>query len=189
MSFGLNHPVPAVEEAIKAAKAKGILMFAAASNDGSSRWVPYAYPARASADLGIFCIHSTDGKGNASKFTPPSRDGDFATLGEGVRSAWPWHLRKGLEKRQTGTSTATPIAAGIAALVLEFATQKPPMKASETANLRTYRGMAEVLKKMAVKTSANYRYLDPLNLFTDKSSKPKETEEIFLIMKQGLDEV
>ncbi|KAJ5726293.1 uncharacterized protein N7483_007650 [Penicillium malachiteum] len=42
-------------------------------------------------------------------------------LGESVRSAWPQKLQDEGEKVMDGTSCATPIAAGIAALVLDYA--------------------------------------------------------------------
>ena len=120
MSFGLEEEHGGMQKAIIEAYSKNILMFAAASNEGGNRIV--TYPARKEQ---VICIYATDGKGEPyrSNPTPIGNSYRFATLGEGVKSAWPKGLKKGAapEQRMTGTSFATPIAAGIAACLLEFA--------------------------------------------------------------------
>lgn len=125
ISFGYpsrptGHPV--LEDAIRRVHFKNVLMFAAASNNGGNRG--RAFPARQDE---VICIHATDGYGNPSSFnSSPMKDHDnFSTLGEDVESAWPVRLGKptshGVCKtRKFGTSFATPIAAGIAAFLLQF---------------------------------------------------------------------
>lgn len=124
MSFGLDDHDSRSHSAILEAYAKNIIMFAAATNEGVNYDV--AYPAKCEQ---VICVFSTDGLGNASGRNPipmGSSSHHFATLGEAVKSAWPADLqpegsKKEMERRMTGTSFATPITAGIAACVLEFA--------------------------------------------------------------------
>lgn len=73
----------------------------------------------------VICIKSTDGFGNPSEFNPkpPRHDRNFCIIGEGIEAAWPVQLGDGHVKAASGTSVATPIAAGIAALVLQYARQ------------------------------------------------------------------
>ncbi|KAE8155310.1 subtilisin-like protein [Aspergillus avenaceus] len=81
-----------------------------------------------SQTLFVFCIHSTDGHGNPSLFNPTADDQDvnFSLLGENVASHWPAG-KNGHNQRvnvMSGTSVATPIAAGLAASVLSFVRQQ-----------------------------------------------------------------
>ena len=107
------------------ARAKNVLVFAASSNFGITRG-RMAYPARADS---VIAIDASDYYGNPSKFNPPPGGRDrFTTLGEEVKSAFPKRLpnvESGGWKRMSGTSCATPIAAAISALILEFARQPP----------------------------------------------------------------
>jgi subtilisin family serine protease len=128
MSFGIyseDIDFEDVQDAIGSAYSAGIVMFAAASNNGPINGV--TYPANQSQ---VICIGATDGSGNKSKFTPgpyPTVK-NFATLGEGVRSAWPKKLSedgKSTTKVMSGTSCATPIAAGVTAMVIDYLKQQP----------------------------------------------------------------
>lgn len=131
MSFGFldekEHGCSELRDAILHAHASRVLMFAAAFNVGAHGTAP-AFPARLS---NVFCIYSGDGMGNCTRTTPTARRHlyNFLTLGEAVESAWPKALSKEpwLE-RKSGTSFATPIAAGIAAFLLLYAYQTLPWK-------------------------------------------------------------
>ncbi|KLU82019.1 hypothetical protein MAPG_01098 [Magnaporthiopsis poae ATCC 64411] len=129
MSFGFldekEQGCGELREAVLRAHASGVLMFAAASNVGAYGMAP-AFPARLS---NVFCIYSGDGMGNCSRTSPTARRHgfNFLTLGEGVESAWPRLLSQNpWTKRKSGTSFATPIAAGLAAALLLYAHQNLP---------------------------------------------------------------
>ncbi|KAJ5710928.1 hypothetical protein N7488_005084 [Penicillium malachiteum] len=120
MSFGFPCEIDVIHKAIKSATLNGnILFFAAASNDGNNRPGGVVWPAK---DMNVICVHSGNGRGKPSSFTPSAQDGmRVMVLGESVKSTWPQKLQEGDEKVMDGTSCATPIAAGIAALILDYA--------------------------------------------------------------------
>jgi len=116
MSFGFPKQVDCIADAIES-HSKSIIFFAAGSNGGAN--VEVAYPA--SADE-VICVTSSDALGNWSDFNPHG-DGvkrGYSTLGEGIESEFPLALEASGRKVQSGTSFATPIAAGIAGLLLDF---------------------------------------------------------------------
>lgn len=128
MSFGFEKETPALQplsNAIRHAVHNDVLIFAAASNDGKNHPHGVAWPA---ARRDVFCVHAGKGKGTASDFTPsPVGDNCIMTLGDHVSSAWPpfpedpRRRQPGDCKVMSGTSCAAPIAAGIAAMVLDYA--------------------------------------------------------------------
>jgi hypothetical protein len=120
IAFGFPDEHDCIIEEIGYAAFKNVLIFAAASNDGKNRPDRIAWPAR---DSRVFCVHSGDGTGTPSTFTPHAvEDKTIMVLGECVQSAWTSHLNGTSDSRlMSGTSCAAPIAAGIAALVLDYA--------------------------------------------------------------------
>lgn len=89
-------------------------MFAAASNDGREM----AFPARVDE---IIAINGASSNGEALEFNP-GETGDksrFTALGEDVLAAWPISPKnKTGVSREGDTSSTTPLAAAIAALII-----------------------------------------------------------------------
>lgn len=184
ISLGFPYLTEALRDAIEETRDK-VLIFAAASNDGANKALPIAFPARAP---GVFCVHSTDALGKPSSFTPfPQKYVDnFATLGEEVRSAWPKHMRRGLEQRMSGTSVATPIAASIAAQVLEYGRNE--LDDEEKRLLRSHDGMREVLLEMAT-DAGGYWYLNPTEFFQGQVDEDGKTKKALPRIKEALSRV
>ena len=159
MSFGYPARPQCIGNAVKQASDQQIVMFAAASNDGGNKGIPFP-PSFSSR---VICVNSANGLGGASSFNPPPQSGhNFSVLGEAVKSAWPLHLGNKEERRQWGTSTSTPIAAAIAALVMEFARQLP-VNIKHFERLKSLEGMSAVFKDMSV-LKDGYDYVVPLEL-------------------------
>lgn len=110
--LGFEGRYQSIEDAVDLAVEKGVLVFAAASNDGALS--DRARPARRSD---VMCIHASDGLGNPGDMnpTPKPETSNFSTLGVAVPARW-----KNRDVWKSGTSFATPIAAGFAATLLEF---------------------------------------------------------------------
>jgi subtilisin family serine protease len=169
MSFGFPERVNGyteLENAILDAYRSSVLLFAAASNSGAN--LDRAYPARHQE---VICIHSTDANGNRSTFSPTATNSDdnFATIGEAVESAWPIHLcnqekRKTSVAHKSGTSFATPIAAGIGAFLLQYS--RLHLSEEEAKMLKRSSGMKAVLRRISKKREGSkerdgYEYIAP----------------------------
>ena len=81
-----------------------------------------------------------------------------------MESAWPGKDEEGNPnfRRKWGTSFATPIAAGVAALMIEFTRQKIDNQ-DMLEMLGTCGGMKKVLRLMS-ETRSGYRYITPWSL-------------------------
>ncbi|KAF6823129.1 pfs domain-containing protein [Colletotrichum plurivorum] len=145
MSFGYpdkkGEGYKELEKALDRACYKHVLLFAAASNGGGK--VQPSFPAREDT---VIAVYSTDTDGDRSNFSPTAmkHELNLATVGEAVESAW----LDDQVKSKSGTSYATPIMAGIAAFLLQYARIHIPGKA---AALKKRKGMMEVLKRIAEK--------------------------------------
>lgn len=173
MSIGVEQDDDITTTINKAAVAdNNILFFAAASNDGSTKTVPIAFPAKLPT---VFSIGSAKGSGTVSDYNPFDRRGqiNYNALGEQVKAAWPEHLNQGKERRQSGSSIATPFAAAIAALILEFAYSERPFQSVSAEGLERIRRRLKTLDGMT--TILNYLVYDkwilPWKLFNIKKSK------------------
>ncbi|RAH76630.1 hypothetical protein BO86DRAFT_325223 [Aspergillus japonicus CBS 114.51] len=187
MSFGIREHSQPIKAAIANAIHCQTLLFSAASNDGAN--LGRAYPAQ---DPSVFCIHSTDGHGNPSMFNPTADDKDvnFSLLGECVSSHWPVGKdgRGQTVKVLSGTSVATPIAAGLAASVLSFVRQQDQhiKPGSEPLGpwLKDFGSMDAVLRSMVRHTrGAGYHYLTPHVMFDRESTRKHVYEKIEDIKK------
>jgi len=148
-----------------------------------------AYPARRER---VICINATDGGGNPSKKNPTPRKGNknFAILGLSIES---WRrasakdpatgeeamsttpatagLIRPKAKREkvwvSGTSYATPVAAGVAANVLEFMQHHAEMSSGEREFLYSWFGMSRIFEAMSTERG-DYDYITPWRMFDPK---------------------
>jgi hypothetical protein len=166
MSFGFPNWIENVDKALKLAHSNDVLLFAAAANDGGNTLISKAWPAR---DPKVFCVHATDEFGSNWHKNPPrnSKVDNWATLGVNVLSGWTEDKMQAM----TGTSIATPIAAGTAALFIDFA--RIPlvmgMDYEHLGHVRSFPGMRSLFKASSKKmTDHNYRYIKPWDLFMSR---------------------
>ncbi|KAI9642691.1 hypothetical protein NHQ30_008422 [Ciborinia camelliae] len=126
------------------------LIFASASNYGANENPPIRFPARVKDR--VICLNSADGNGSPSDCNPPANDKreNFTALGEGVRlSEEVIQPARGTNSNCVmGSSIATVITAGIAALVLEFARQEDYVPIRCLESIKTHSGMSAVLRAM-----------------------------------------
>jgi hypothetical protein len=174
MSFGFQNRVALIDEALHEAISNHALLFAAAANCGGND-----KPSWPVIDERIMCIHAADGEGNPCETTPsafPRRD-NFAVLGSSVRAAWvPNPDGSQSFQYKSGTSTAAPIAAGIAACIIDllqrartpFIRSRPDFdEENYDRNLKALRrrqGMGDVFNLM-VNERRDYQYVIPWRLF------------------------
>lgn len=182
MSFGIREFHERIKIAISTAIHNNILLFAAASNDGANRG--RAFPAK---DRSVFCIHATDGEGNPSTFNPTAdeKDVSFSLLGENVESHWPAGKRghDGFKNVMSGTSVATPIAAGLAASIISFVRQQERDLSTGSDSLgswiKDFDAMNAILNHMVRQKRSGYDYITPHILLDRDSSR----DEVYKTIK------
>lgn len=183
MSFGYDQYTPELAEiqsAILHAYSKNIILMAAAANHGGLRNV--SYPANQEQ---VICISSTDGHGRASNFNPsPQRCNVFSVLGEAVPSYW--HLSGA--QRKSGTSFATPIAAGIAAVTIEYLSQRkvswPDERKDTASRIKSRRGMMTIMERhLSSGERDGFRFLCPWKLFK------KDFDRIDALLLDSLEDI
>jgi len=164
MSFGFpprTKCLDPIHRAILAADAECVVLFAAARNGGGMKRI--AYPADQPE---VICVNSTDGEGNRSHFNPSPEYGKrLSTLGEDVLSSWPG----GVPQRKSGTSYATPIAAGIAGIVMDYVMQRSKNWTEEeqyiASKIRGRTGILAVMEKHLSRERDGFRFLAPWEFF------------------------
>jgi hypothetical protein len=105
-----------LESAIEAAARAGILMFCAANDQGIAR--DYSFPAACGGTKHLFKIGAAEASGAVWKWVGDPADVDFIFPGHNVVKERPNDAPLEKCKTLTGSSVATAIAAGLAALVL-----------------------------------------------------------------------
>jgi subtilisin family serine protease len=179
MSFGFTEEQLDIRAAITAAhfrKNEQILFFAAAANEGANE--PEMYPAR---DDRVIAVRATDYQGHWWRSNPPVGDDQhwsFMTLGQNLPSV-------SRDESLTGTSYATPIAAGFAAMILADArrlldTSSLGYDLQLVNRLSRLDGMRQILRRLSVdNTAQRCSYLRPMDLIR------KVTDERLALLKYG----
>lgn len=183
MSFGFYSSHKDVGDAIdKAIKADKILI-AAASNEGANKG--RSLPARTP---GVLCIHACDGKGNKGTMNPRWKENEdnFTVVGVGVPSQW-----KKKDVYKSGTSYSTPIAAGIAANILEFSNYKCRLTTEEKKDIYRFKGIRAVFRLLCRHPDGdgynkpdNYDYVSLLSLWYDKNGLRRSDDEIARMIEE-----
>jgi subtilisin family serine protease len=186
MAFAFSLPDHTISNAIRRAKGnRDRLFFAAASNNKYYSEDPVGFPANLDDVIRVnSCSHS----GSRSSFSPHGNEkGDsLGTIGEEMPAAVPRAEHDAAagegEQRMRGTSVATAVLTGIAALVIEFSrlgaapridTNRPPEEV--TAELLTNTGMKRVLYHCLAGTNPpappEYSYVRPWLLFQPRNQE------------------
>ncbi|ORY04778.1 peptidase S8/S53 domain-containing protein, partial [Clohesyomyces aquaticus] len=171
LSFGFPrfHPkLQPVLNAIRTARSRRVLVFAAAGNEGGNQGI--FWPAKLHETGDVICINASDSDGNASSFNPSTGSNNrICTIGEALPSCEKNKQNEIIHR--SGTSFATPVAVAIAAIVLSYADSVAPENAPPNfeewikPRLRTKSGMERILHTMCVlpdqKRRDGYSYITP----------------------------
>jgi subtilisin family serine protease len=168
---------PGLAHALEEANHHGIIVFAAAANHGNRHAI--AWPA-CDPELSI-CVTSGGEFYSPSPFAPTSGGAElpvFITHGEDIVSHWPEGLAdpsvNGF-RGMSGTSVATSIAAGMAAIIIAFLNKTnawPPdgkrqwLSHIKERRLRSTRGMRKLLEDMC-RDRNGAKILSPLLMWED----------------------
>ncbi|KAM0518928.1 hypothetical protein ACHAPE_003918 [Trichoderma viride] len=156
ISAGFLYHSPRLQDAAHKASAANKLVFAAASNWGNLG--PVAFPAR--HNLYTICVFSTDTHNRASHFNPERRPDahNFAILGEDFQHPG------NANQRVRGTSTATPAAAGLAALIIDFTRHQDNCQSIfRVADVSKMLGMIAIFNAISER-AAEFKCIMPLKL-------------------------
>lgn len=151
MSFGFADDQPCIRSAIRRSidlRNESIIYLAAASNSGSND--SEAFPARLNY---VISVRATDSYGQFEGFNPPCHDLEknaIGTLGRDVPAAWKSD-HSATVKYSSGTSVATAVTAGLAAVLLGYVQDQ---SARETFNmvdsrLRKHGGMQAMFMELS----------------------------------------
>lgn len=102
-----------LQKAVDYARSKGALIFAATGNSGE-KGSPVAYPA---ASLGVVGVGALDSKGKALALSTKGPQVDLSAVGKSIVTACPNGIRANCVNTGTGTSDASALTSGSAALV------------------------------------------------------------------------
>lgn len=178
LSFGFpkyDDVLEPINNAIRKARNCGVIIFAAAGNEGGNAGV--FWPASLHETGDVIQINSSDGQGSPSSFNPGPELGRWiCTLGRGVPSCEPYVPLNSDGGPPTicrsGSSFATPIAAAIAAIILGIMdnvneSDYPADLVTLRPRLRTRLGMEKVLCETCVQQNrrSDHFYLTPWYFF------------------------
>ena len=159
LSFGFpryDAVLAPISDAIHQARIRGVVIFAAAGNEGGN--AGGFWPASLHKTGDVIRVNASDGMGAPSNMNPGP---GICTLGQGVPSCEPnKKSRTPKVVHRSGSSFATPIAAAIAAIVLgvmDGVNEKdyPEDLVMLRPRLRTWLGMATVLCETCVQQEGN----------------------------------
>jgi hypothetical protein len=165
ISWGFPDDYSQIKDALVDAHSKNIIILAAAANHGKIDQI--AFPARLRDH--VICIGAATGTGMTTAFTAEDPlFQSFMAPGKGVhgasirRTSW----GKGYTtERKDGTSSATPIAAGVTALFLEYTHRNGFGEAG------THENMVKLFSAMSAETGDTYRLLRPWTLLDGEKVK------------------
>lgn len=170
----MNHDCPVISEALQRAINKNVIVVASAPNRGHD---PISFPAKYDR---VFCIGTATGHGAPAPYNPRGRKKEkFCALGEGVQVTWTTGPNQRsdpsneLERQfvcKNGSSAATIVAAGIAALYIDFTRQFCNL--GEGAD--NFENMHKLFHELSKQTAGQeYPVLIPWSLFR-RHENPKE---------------
>lgn len=180
ISFGFpnaDQSLEGIRKALLEAHAADVLIFAATGNIAAGNAI--SFPACLDE---VISVSSTDGSHELSKFVPDLRVGKrLCAIGEAIEAAWIDQKESKLQihsskRRKAGTSFATPVVAGVAAMVMDLIWSDKENFEYQCQTLRTNRGMLAVLELMIWKNKdSGIECLKPWMFFNKKrwSSFPK----------------
>lgn len=116
MSLGSEYPFPQMEQAIKYARSKNVVIFCAAGNSGIESGIQY--PAKYTDTVSVGAVNE---KLEICEFSCSGLELDFLAPGSNIVSAVPGNNYATM----SGTSMATPFAVGCAALLLSYVRKNP----------------------------------------------------------------
>ena len=191
MPFAFPYTVDQIDDAIDKHHSRALL-FAATSNQNDEE---VGFPARHGNVIGIYSNKSHSVQSEFCKLGKEQRF-NFSAIGEGVDGSWPQGMANGDDtgtpgrKKQSGTSCSTPIAAGIAAMILEFASLAGRVQVDRAAKLKKKEVMEWVLFDCMTDKhmSGTYNLLQPWKLLGLSDGKLRRLQPIADMISRSIKE-